>query len=301
MILEGDGIGPEITKQAVKVLKAFNLANNIEYALIGGAAYEKYNDPLPQATLDLAIKSDAILLGAVAVGGMIFSCLYWSFGFLRMGTSGLTAQACGAADEGECAAVLGRSLICALFIAMVIMLLQEPIRALALSMTGNSSVAVLEHAGAYFDMRIWAAPATLSLYALNGWFLGMQNSMWPLFLAIFSNIVNMLLSYYLVTHHGMGAQGVALGTVCAQYVSLAAASIIILYFYRNVVRSVKWKKLTELTALRGFFTLNRDIFIRTLLLIFSVSFFTAKSADFGEEILAAKRKEEGQIKKMKTQ
>ncbi|MCM8536278.1 MAG: MATE family efflux transporter [Lentisphaeraceae bacterium] len=227
------------------------------------------------------------MIGAVAIGSMIFNCIYWSFGFLRMGTTGITAQAYGATDNQECAATLGRSLVTALFIAFFIFILKEPIKQLAFQLTDGSSQDVLKNAAYYFDTRIWAAPATLCLYALTGWFLGMQNSVIPLFLAVFSNICNIILSLLFVKNMNMGTEGVALGTVCAQYISLITALIIIYIKYKNIFSGFKLKVLTHIEPLKAFFTVNKDIFIRTLLLVGTVSFFTAKSADFGEDILAA--------------
>ncbi|MCH2208498.1 MAG: MATE family efflux transporter [Lentisphaerales bacterium] len=227
------------------------------------------------------------LIGAVAIGGMIFNCLYWSFGFLRMGTSGMTAQAFGASNDKECAAILGRALLCALSIALVILLLQIPIKELSFTMIGNSSPDAIKHAAYYFDIRIWAAPATLCLYAFNGWFLGMQNSWWPMALAIFSNLLNMICSFYFVRWLDMGTEGVALGTVIAQYASVLAVFIILFCRYKKVMSKVSLKTLKNLELLKNFFAVNRDIFIRTLLLIGVVSFFTAYSAQFGEEVLSA--------------
>ncbi|MCM8531926.1 MAG: MATE family efflux transporter [Lentisphaeraceae bacterium] len=227
------------------------------------------------------------MIGAVAIGSMIFNCIYWSFGFLRMGTTGITAQAYGATDNQECAATLGRSLITALFIAILIFAFKEPIKQLAFYLTDGSSQDVLKNAAYYFDTRIWAAPATLCLYALTGWFLGMQNAVIPLFLAIFSNVCNIILSLLFVKSMDMGTEGVALGTVCAQYISLITAFIIISIKYKSIFAGFKLKILTQMEPLKGFFTVNKDIFIRTLLLVGVVSFFTAKSADFGEDILAA--------------
>ena len=227
------------------------------------------------------------LIGAVAIGTMVFNCLYWSFGFLRMGTSGMTAQAFGAHDNQECASVLGRALFCGLGIAVIILCIQSPIKSLAFKLISDSSPEALKHATYYYDIRIWAAPATLSLYAFNGWFLGMQNSWWPLVLAIFSNVINMLCSFYLVRWYDMGTEGVAWGTVIAQYLAVLCVLIILLFRYKRVIKSFSWNSLKEIELIKNFFTVNRDIFIRTLLLIGVVSFFTAYSAEFGEETLSA--------------
>jgi multidrug resistance protein, MATE family len=263
-------------KQSLLKLSAPNIAANIATPLLG--------------IVDTWLMGHAeglYMIGAIAIGGMIFNCLYWSFGFLRMGTSGMTAQAYGANNYEESISILGRALLCALVIALVILLFQNPIRSLAFQVIGGSSPEILQHAGSYYDTRIWAAPATLCLYAFGGWFLGMQNAMWPLFFAILSNVINMLLSFYFVRWQGMGTEGVALGTVLAQYLTLIACFIVLRCRFQSSLSQFNWTTLKHIDRLKDFFTVNRDIFIRTILLIAIVSFFTAYSAQFGEVALAA--------------
>jgi len=161
-------------------------------------------------------------LGAVGLGSMVFNFIYWNFGFLRMGSTGMTAQAFGRENRQEMSTVLGQALIVALGLASLLFLLQIPLLNMAQSLllvTNDQQPLVSE----YFTIRIWAAPAALGLYALMGWFFGVQNAIFPLVLTILINIVNMLLSYFLVYQWGWGIQGVAWGTVIAQYTGLVGS------------------------------------------------------------------------------
>jgi multidrug resistance protein, MATE family len=224
-------------------------------------------------------------LGAIAVGGMIFNIIYWGFGFLRMGTTGLTAQAYGSGNRNEEASVLGRAMLVALTASFIIIVFRKPVIDLCFLII-DSSRDVEEFTRVYFSYRIWAAPATLSLYAIQGWFLGMQNAKYPMILTIFVNIVNIGATLFFVYGFGMTVDGVALGTVCAQYSGVAAGFILFYRKYRYVALSFSLAAIREVAELRRFFLVNRDIFIRTLCLIFAFSFFTAKSAEAGDEILA---------------
>jgi len=155
-------------------------------------------------------------IGAVAVGGMIFNFVYWGFGFLRMGTTGLTAQAHGQNDNRQISLVLNRSLFVAIAAAVILLLLQGLIASISFSLVDASSQVEL-YARKYFYIRIFAAPATLSLYALIGWFLGMQNARFPMIITIVINLLNVALDAWFVLAMGMDADGVAWGTLIAQY------------------------------------------------------------------------------------
>ncbi|MCF8262846.1 MAG: MATE family efflux transporter [Melioribacteraceae bacterium] len=224
-------------------------------------------------------------LGAIAIGGMIFNFIYWGFGFLRMGTTGLTAQAFGERNNNKILLIFFRALSVAAISSIFLILSQKLISALSFYLV-NANYEVELFAGNYFDIRIYAAPATLSLYAFHGWFLGMQNAKYPLILAVFVNILNIIFNLLLIYQFGMESDGVALGTVLAQYSGLLLA--IFLYFkkYSSLEFTLNFRDIFELAALKKFFSVNFDIFLRTLALIFTFSYFTAKSAEFGEDILA---------------
>ena len=206
-------------------------------------------------------------IGAIAIGTQIFNLIYWNFGFLRMGTSGFTAQAYGAKDFDEAMRIFIRGIGIALGVAVGLIVLQWPVSRLSLVIF-HSSPKVLHLALAYFFVRIWAAPATLGLYAIKGWFIGMQNSRLPMWIAIFLNCVNIVCSIVFVVVFHWDIRGVALGTVVAQYSGLAVG---LLFLNREMKR---------------FFEVNGDIFLRTVCLATVFTFITAASGRISPEILA---------------
>jgi MATE family multidrug resistance protein len=225
-------------------------------------------------------------LGAIAIGSMIFNFIYMGLGFLRMGTTGLSAQAVGSKNDQETILVLGRAISVALAAAVLLLLSQYLIAAISFELVkGTHEVEFF--AREYFFIRIWAAPATLSLYAFHGWFLGVQNAKYPLILSLFVNIANIIFNLTFIYQFGMKSDGAALGTVIAQYLGLFLAVFLFLKKYRRFLVHLVLKKVIEFQPLKKFFQINFDILIRTLALIFAFSFFTAKSAEYGEHILAA--------------
>lgn len=224
-------------------------------------------------------------IGAIALGGMIFNFIYAIFSFLRMGTTGLTAQAYGASNMKESGLIFGRSMLVAVTGGILLIMIQTPIDWFTFSVI-ESSDTVEALASEYFFIRIWAAPATLGLYALIGWFLGMQNARVPMFLAIMINVINVGANYLFVYGFGMRSDGVAWGTLIAQYIGLITAIIILLRFYGNIMKQISRSAMIQMNALGRFFRVNRDIMIRTLMLILAFSFFTTTSAKIGDNILA---------------
>ena len=227
----------------------------------------------------------ASYIGAIAVGGMLFNMIYWLFGFLRMGTGGLTAQAYGRHDLQEVTRILLRSLSISLLLALALLLLQYPIRNIAF-MCMDTSKEVRQLATLYFHICIWGAPATLGLYGFTGWYIGMQNSRFPMYIAITQNIVNIAASLFFVFALGMKVEGVALGTLVAQYAGLGMACLLWLAYYRPLRKYLLQKALFDRTEMKRFFQVNRDIFIRTLCLIAVTVFFTSTGAAYGDVVLA---------------
>ncbi len=216
-------------------------------------------------------------LGAVGIASMMFNFLYWNFGFLRMGTTGLTAQAYGANDVQAQGATLLSASALAMLLAVLLWVLQVPLFGLAHSlMNVPDGYGLL--VSDYFYTRMWAAPATLLLYVLLGWLFGQQNSNYPLVIAIFSNVVNIICSVYWVKVLGLGTKGVALGTVVAQYASLALAFAMIWFKYPEKVRSIKLSWLKEADRYMRLLKVNADIFLRTLSLTVAFGFFYSQSA-----------------------
>lgn len=227
----------------------------------------------------------ASYIGAIAVGGMLFNMIYWIFGFLRMGTSGLTAQAYGAHDLKEVTRILLRSTGISLMLALALLILQYPIRLIAFELI-DTSAEVQQLATLYFHICIWGAPATLGLYSFSGWFIGMQNSRFPMFIAITQNIVNIVASLLFVFVFGMKVEGVALGTLIAQYAGLFMAYLLWLRYYRPLRKYISRKQLFTHDAMKRLFQVNRDIFLRTLCLVTVTVFFTSTGAAFGDVVLA---------------
>ena len=228
---------------------------------------------------------DAAYIGAIAVGSMIFSLVYWVFAFLRMGTSGMTAQARGRRDMEEIMRMLMRSLSVSLMIALIVIALQCPLREMMLwLMSPTEDVRSL--AVTYFNIVVWGAPAVLGLYSLSGWFVGMQNSRIMLAISMLQNVVNIIVSLLFVYVLGMKVEGVALGTVIAQYIGLLVAVAMWLHYYRRLLR---WKVSLLKDTINdwlSFFRVNRDIFLRTLFLVAVNLYFTSAGARQGAVFLA---------------
>ena len=224
-------------------------------------------------------------IGAIAVGGLLFNILYWNFGFLRMGTSGLTSQAYGRKDKDAEIRVLVQAVSVGLFSALAMLILQYPIERLAFRLL-DTSAEVEQYAVSYFRICIWGAPAVLAQYGFTGWFIGMQNSRYPMYIAIVMNVINIVCSSCFVFLFWMKVEGVALGTVVAQYSGVMMAWWLWFYNYKELRGRITFRGSLQLIAMRRFFAVNRDIFLRTLCLIGVTTFFTSTGARQGDVILA---------------
>lgn len=224
-------------------------------------------------------------LGAVGIGAMIYNFLYWNFGFLRMGTTGITAQNFGKKDQSEIIHTLLRALTVAVILAISIMLLCIPINWIA-SKAFNILPEQQDLVNSYYYIRILAAPATLSLFALNGWFFGMQNAMYPLYITLITNVLNIIISFFCVQYLNMATAGVAWGTVIGQYVGCFAALYFIKRSYQSYFNYYQKELLFQWDKLKNFLSINSDIFIRTVFLTIAFSFFYSQSSSSGELILA---------------
>ena len=182
----------------------------------------------------------AAYIGAIAVGGMLFNIIYWIFGFLRMGTSGMTSQAYGKHDLDEVARLLLRSVGVGLLIAIILVTLQYPIRKLAFTFI-QTTEEVERLATLYFRICIWGAPAMLGLYGFAGWFIGMQNSRFPMYIAITQNIVNIAASLCFVYLFHMKVAGVAWGTLTAQYAGFLMALLLWRRFFVGGIKAILWR------------------------------------------------------------
>ena len=232
--------------------------------------------------------SDAAAIGGIAIGTMLFDLLYWNFGFLRVGTSGLTAQAYGSSNETECRRILLRSLSIAMMAAVVILAIQWLFVTAVLAVV-PCSAEVASVAREYFFVRIWAAPATLSLFTFKGWFIGMQDTKSPMAVDILVNVVNMAASYYLAVKTPLGVVGVAWGTLVAQYsgLILAVAILLVRYIDKSVFRNIdRWKEALRGAELRRMLSLNSNLFIRSLCFMVVYVGYTSLASLYGDTELA---------------
>ncbi|WP_372598923.1 MATE family efflux transporter, partial [Amphritea sp.] len=229
---------------------------------------------------------DPRYLAAVAVGAMIFSILYWSFGFLRMGTTGLTAQALGAPDYNQSRLLLAQSLVLAGIIGLTLVVFQYPLIKTALTLVGAEPDVTTE-ARLYAEIRIFGAPAVLANYALLGWFLGNQNTRIPLLLLLVTNLLNMLLDLIAVYGLGMHAEGVALATVISEYASLLLGMTLMLRMLAKQPGNTPWPRLKSVSDYYHLININRYLFVRTLVLLLTLAFFTSQGAKQGASILSA--------------
>lgn len=240
--------------------------------------------------IDLAISGhlgSETYIGAISVGSMIFNVVYWLFGFLRMGTSGLTSQAFGRRDGGEMTATLLRAELIGLALGSLFVLLQLPLwHAAAWAMHPSPTVSALVHT--YYNICIWGAPAMMGLYGLNGWFIGMQDTRTPMTVAIAQNVINILASLVLALGMGLKLEGVALGTLIAQWCGFLMALAGALKVMRRHGLQLRWNSdILDAEQLRRFFGINADIFLRTVFLVAVNLFFTAAGARQGDLVLSA--------------
>ena len=228
---------------------------------------------------------NAAYIGAIAVGTTIFNIIYWMFGFLRMGTGGLTSQAYGRRDLKEIVLLLGRSLTIALSVSAVMLIMQKLLFITAVDFIAPS-LETARLVAIYFDICVWGIPAMLCLYGLTGWFIGMQNTRIPMFVSITQNIVNIVASMILVFGLGMKIDGVATGTVIAQYAGLFMALTFLVWRYGRLRKYFDLSQLFCKQSMLQFFKVNRDIFLRTLFFISVNLYFTHVGAIQGDVILA---------------
>ncbi len=230
---------------------------------------------------------NAALIGAIAVGGMIFSFLYWGFGFLRMGTTGLVAQSMGASQPSQARATFYRALLLGTSIGMLLLIAQSPVLALALSLIDGSE-AVESAALSYCQIRIWGAPISLAYLAVMGYLLGIQQTRALLALQLILTGTNIVLDLLFVVVLDWGVPGVAAATLLAEVLAMAAGLLLVRHHLRKqgVSLQVSWQDLLDYRALKRMLIVNRDIMLRTLCLIFAFAWFTNEGAKSGDVILA---------------
>lgn len=229
---------------------------------------------------------EAFYLGAVAVGATIVHFIFWGFGFLRMGTAGLAAQAYGAGNGLEIRVVLARAGLLGVGLGAAILLLQWPIARIGLALF-EASGQVEDLAETYFFIRIWSAPAVFVNYAIVGWFIGVQNTRAVMILQVFMNGLNIILDLWFVLGLEWDVAGVAAATVIAEFTALALGVLMVRRELRRIPGSWRGMNLRDADKIRQLVAVNRDIFIRTACLMFAFAFFTARGAKLGDDTLAA--------------
>ena len=265
---------PENINKQVYRLALPNIVSNFSIPLLGAV----------DTALMGRLESESYL-GAVGIGGIIFSFIYWGFGFLRMTTTGLTAQAFGERDLRECGRLLLRATCIGIASSFLLFILQWQLINLSFLLIETSPD--VEHlARVYFHIRIYAAPATLCLHAFHGVFLGLQNARYPMVLTVVVNLINVVLNLVFVKLLGMKVEGVALATVIAQYIGLFLAILLFWRHYRGLLTPLRMREVLVFSKLKRFLSISGDIFIRTCCLVFSHAVFTAKSAALSDTILA---------------
>lgn len=221
-------------------------------------------------------------IGSLAIGVTIFNFIYWNCAFIRMGTSGITAQAFGAGDNHTTTLMLARSVMVALAVGALMLILQRPLGLVALKiMNGGEQVAE------YFFARIWAVPAGVLLFALNGWLTGMQNAIIPMIVAIVVNVIHIVCSLWFAFPLGMGITGIAYASVVAQWMGVAITALICWLHYRRKMAKISFAEVIDVAALKEFFAINSDIIVRTLCIVATYTFFTAASARMGDDVILA--------------
>lgn len=265
----------EITHRSIWALAGPIIISNLSTPLVGAVDTAVVGHlPEPQS------------IGAVALGALIFSFIFWSFGFLKMGTTGFIAQAYGANDQNLLSNTLSRVILLAVGFGLLTILLSYPLIQFALYLL-DSSEQIENLTANYAYIRIWSAPATLCTYVFTGVFIGMHNTRNVLLLLLVLNISNILLDVLFVMGLNMGVEGVALATLIAEYLAASTGFYLLRDQIKIALNQFNWIKILERKAMLLLMKANGDIFIRTLCLVFSFSYFTAQGAKMGDVVLAA--------------
>lgn len=225
-------------------------------------------------------------IGGVAVGALIFAFLFWGFGFLRLSTGGLSAQATGAGDKDALVTLLLRSLVLAVGIGVVLVAAGPWLGVFSVALVGGSD-AVQGEALTYFSWRIWAAPAALTNFAIMGWFIGQGKSSIAFIVQLFLNITNMALSTFLVLGMGFATAGVGLAVVTAEYAAMILGLVLALRHMGRLGISPRWPEVFQRQEFLKLVAANGDIMVRTLCLVFAFGWFVSRGAKQGDLIIAA--------------
>ena len=267
---------PDITDRQIMAIALPSIVSNVTVPLLG--------------MCDLAIAGhtgDATLVAAVSVGATLFNVLYWLFGFLRMGTGGLTSQAYGRGDDAGTVGIITRSILAGAAMSAVLLAVHRPLIDFTFAHIIETEPSVERLARTYISICIWGIPAMLLQYCFTGWFIGMQNSRLPMAVSILQNIINIAVSLSCVTIGGMTIDGIAIGTLTAQWSAVMISAVAWALRYGNLRRHIREVRLSEIKPMLHFLDLNKDIFLRTLCLVAVTLFFTSAGAAQGDMTVAA--------------
>lgn len=264
-----------MTKEILRIAVP-NIISNITVPIMGIAG------TIIAGHLDNSGEGVSVTIGALAVGVSIFNFIYWNCSFIRMGTSGITAQAFGRGDFHTTTLMLARAVLVSLALGVLMIILQKPL--------GNGALAIMnggEMVADYFFARIWAVPAGILLFGLNGWLTGMQNAIIPMVVSIAVNLIHIGCSVWFAFTFDMGIVGIAYASVVAQWIGVAITIAITWWRYHKGFVAITLKEVIDAKAMKEFFAINRDIIIRTFCIVCTYTFFTAASARMGDPAILA--------------
>ena len=244
-----------------------NIISNITVPLMG----------LVSAAIVGRDSGTAAAIGALNLGVYIFNFIYWNCSFIRMGTSGLTAQAYGAGDFHETTAMLARATVISLALSAIVLIFQRPLGEFSLWLMGGNEVVA-----DYFYARIWAVPAGILLFGFYGWFVGMQNGVIPMAISITVNTLHVLFGWWFVFQFDMGIVGIAYASVVSQWIGLALALTLIFTYFRKTFTKIVLREVLDFASMKRFFKVNGDIIVRTFCNVGVYTFFAAASAKMGK-------------------
>jgi len=266
---------PPVTHRSVLTVAVPIMLSNVSEPLIGVVN-----------TAVIGQLKDPYYIGAIAVGALIFSFIFWGFSFLRLSTGGLSAQALGAGDRPELAAVLIRALMIAAAAGVALILLSPLIREAGFGLAGGSAD-IRQHGETYFNYRIWSAPAVLANYCVMGWFIGQSRATLAFVVQLFLNLTNMALSALFVLRFGMTSDGVGLAALIAQWLAVTLALALALRLLLGLGASLSWSRILDPFRIKRTLLMNGDVMVRTLCLVFAFSWFIARGARVGDVVVAA--------------
>ena len=288
LLLKLDGLEPQVQRGGMTALQQQPVSHRSLLKIAVPVMLSNVTEPMI-GVVNTAVVGQlpaAHLIGGVAVASLIFSFLFWGFGFLRLSTSGLSAQATGAGDTAEVTAIIWRSLLIAVVIGLGLIALSPVLKPLSLSLMGGSAD-VQAAASTYFSYRIFAAPAALANFAILGWFIGQGRTKIVLITQLMLNVTNMVLSVLLVSHFHLGIAGVGLAVLLAEYGAVLVGLVFVVLRNRELGQAFTRSRVLDPAKIKSLITANADMMVRTVCLLFAFGWFTSRGARNGDTTVAA--------------